>query len=254
MYSVDQILDAWFDIHREDAEKQTTMTTQEARQWVLINAELKNTEILKNALGRLYADGWVLGTDIGLYKIARAVGVRKSPSPKQLSNALAINWNKWTPGNKSAALLLKPPGALSAILQKRNVKIAGMGKTTLDRIGTKLADGLNAGLSRKQMAISLEDIIEDAERAVIIAGTEMSYAVVQSNLQVYEDSGVEMLEWLVADPCPLCEDNYNQSPISIGESWRQGDPPVHPNCECDVAPYVVDTGQWVEVYGIDEYT
>lgn len=252
MYSINQILDAWYSVHLESAEVQTLITTKDARQWVRINAELKNTEKLNNALGRLYADGWVLGVDIGLYKVAKSSGIRKSPTRRQLQNALEIDWDEWTPGNRSASLLLRPTGGLARLLNNRGIKIQEMGRTTLDRIGTRLADGLLAGLSRSQIARTLEDVIEDPERAVIIAGTEMSNAVVLSNLEIYEDSGVEMLEWLVADPCELCEDNYNQSPIRIDEEWRHGEPPVHPNCECDIAPYVVDTGQWVEVYGMGE--
>lgn len=252
MYSVDQILDAWFALHREDAESQTTVTTVEARQWVRVNAHLQNTDKLDNALARLYADGWVLGTDIGLYRVAKALGVKKAPTAKQLTNAVGTNWNTWTPGNKSAAALTRPSGGLQKLLRQRGVKIQGMGQTTLDRIGTKLADGLAQGLTRKEIAKMLMSVVNDPERAVIIAGTEMSSAVVQSNLAIYKDAGVEMIQWLVSDPCDECDDNYNQSPIGIDEEWRSGDAPVHPNCECDEAPYVVDTGQWAEVYGLDE--
>ena len=78
----------------------------------------------------------------------------------------------------------------------------------------------------------------DPQQALVIAQTEMSRAVVQSELSDYRDSGVEMVEWLVADPCDDCAANEDASPIGIDESWPSGDAPVHPNCMCDIAPYM----------------
>jgi hypothetical protein len=67
---------------------------------------------------------------------------------------------------------------------------------------------------------------------------------VQASRDLYAESGVEQVQWLVADPCDECQENLDQSPIGIDEEWINGDPPVHPNCMCDIAPYVVDTGLW----------
>ena len=93
----------------------------------------------------------------------------------------------------------------------------------------------------RSSAILIDELIDDPVRALTIAQTETSYAVVQSSLDLYAESGVEMVEYLVADPCDLCSENEAQSPQPIGESWPNGEPPVHPNCMCDIAPYVVDT-------------
>lgn len=253
---VEQILDAWFatqdPIDSTDANEARTISTQMARDWAKVHVRIQNTELLYNALGRLYADAWVLGEDITDYELARALGLRKAaPSRKQLQRALAINWNTWRPGNRAAARLLTPPNGLKRLLDARGIDIQGITRTTLDRIGTRLADGLKQGLSRRSMARLINDIIGDPERALMIAGTESSRAVVQASKNLYEDSGVEMIQWLVADPCEDCQENYDQSPIPIGEEWRNGDPPVHPNCMCDVAPYVVDTKEWAAVYGED---
>lgn len=249
MYSVEQILDSWFALHLEQADVQTTVTTQEARQWVRVHAELQNTEKLNNALGRLYADGWVLGADIAAYRVGKKLGIKKETKTQLVTRAVGTDWRKWKPGNRAAAQLLKPSNGLKKLLDARGAKISEMGSTTLNRIGTKLADGLAKGLTRKEIARTLYSVIADPERAVVIAGTEMANAVVQSNMAEYRDMGVEMLEWLVSDPCDECDDNYQQSPISIDDEWRNGDAPVHPNCECDVAPYTVDTQGWAEVYG-----
>lgn len=242
MFSIEDILDSWYSLHHPDAESHMAVTTQQARDWSQMYINKVDTGRLNLALGRLYADSWILGQDLTTYEIARAVGIRKAaPDKEQLRRSLMIPWDSWKPGNRAAAALVQPPSGLKRLLDARGVKIAGLNNTTLNRIGTRLADGLNAGVTRKQMGKLIEDVINDPERALTIAGTEMSAAVVQSSLQLYQESGVEMIEWLVADPCDECQQNLDQSPIGIDEEWINGDPPVHPNCMCDIAPYVVDT-------------
>ena len=256
LISVEQILDAWFatqdPIDSSDGNTPRTISTQMARDWTRVHAQIQDTEVLYAALGRLYADAWILGEDITDYELARALGLRKAaPNKKQLQRALGINWASWKPGNRAAARLVAPPNGLRRLLAARKLKLEGITRTTLDRIGTSLADGLKQGLSRRAMAKEINSILNDPERSLMIAGTESANAVVQASKDLYRDSGVEMVEWLVADPCEDCQENYDQSPIPIGEDWRNGDPPVHPNCMCDIAPYVVDTKQWAEVYGED---
>lgn len=245
LYSVDQILDAWYELHNPASDMQTTVTSQQARDWVKVQAHRLDTERLNLALGRLYADGWILGQDLGYYEIAKVVRINKAaPSKKQLSNSLKMNWNKWMPGNRAAAALVEPPNGLKRLLAGRGIKINDLSSTTLNRIGTALADGLRAGATRQSIAEDLSYILGDDARALAIAGTEMSAAVVQSNLDLYAESGVEQVEYLVADPCDECAENEEASPIPLGEEFPNGNPPVHPNCMCDIAPYVVDTGLW----------
>jgi hypothetical protein len=254
LVDVDEILDRWFGlqspIDRSDMNHPYDLPGWMGRDWARMNIPIRNTERLNEALGRIYADAFILGRDITAYEIARAIGLRKAaPSKRDLQRALRINWNNWTPGNRAAAALLDPPNGLQRLLQRRGVKIRGMSRTTLDRIGTGLAEGLRQGLTRQEASRLINGILDDSERSLMIAGTEMAYATVQASKDLYRESGVEMVEWLVADPCDDCQENYDQSPIPIGEEWRNGDPPVHPNCMCDIAPYVVDTVSWAEVYG-----
>lgn len=254
LVDVDEILDRWFGLQSPissmDENHPYDLPGWMGRDWARMNIPIRDTERLSNALSRLYADAYILGSDIAAYDIARAIGLRKAvPSKKDLARALRMNWNRWTPGNRAAAALMSPPNGLRRLLERRGVTIRGLSSTTLDRIGTGLAEGLRDGLSRREASRLINGVLDDSARSLTIAGTEMAYAVTQSAKDLYRDSGVEMVEWLVADPCEECQENYDQSPIPIGEEWRNGDPPVHPNCMCDVAPYVVDTVQWAQVYG-----
>lgn len=219
-----------------------TITPEQARQWARTHTRL-NDDALRQALFTIYVEAYALGEDIGMSAIAKA-RISKAPTLKELQRAMGINWDTWKPGNKPAALLVRKPRGLSTLLDNRGVTIQGINNTTLDRIGTILARALSKGWTPNEIKDQIADTIDDdSDRALTIAQTEMSRAVTVASRQLYEESGVELVEWLVADPCDLCEENADVSPIGIGETFPSGDtePPAHPNCVCDLAPYVADT-------------
>jgi hypothetical protein len=216
-----------------------SMTTEQARQWARTNVRL-DSEPLMTAFRTLYLESYLLGEDIAMNSIAKAK-INKAPTKQQLQRAVGINWDNWKAGNRAAALLVNKPRGLSTLLDSRGVTIQGINRTTLDRIGTRLANALAQGLPPSE--VDLSDFFDDSERALAIAQTEMSRAVATASRQLYEESGVELVEWIVADPCDLCQENADVSPIRIGDTFPSGDtePPAHPNCVCDISPYVVDT-------------
>lgn len=234
--NVEDIVRAWFELHPEGSPD--TVTPDQAREWARVNI-IVNTRVVREALARMYADGAILGEDLATYDIARQMLKKAAPEPEKRARALVMNWNTWRPGNRAAALRLRPTALLYSLLNRGNAMADEITMTTVKRIGTILADGLAQGITPKRMSILIDRLVNDPVRALTIAQTETSYAVVQANLDLYRDSGVEMVEYLVADPCDLCQENLEASPIQIGEEWPNGDPPVHPNCMCDVAPYIV---------------
>lgn len=219
------------------------VTSEELRAWAKIHVRTDNKE-LREALRSMYAEAYVFGQDIALNSIGKAK-VNKAPATLQeLRRAVRIvNWATWRAGNRPAALLLRPPRGLADLLDRSNVTIQGVNNTTLDRIGTLLSRALAKGATPKSVQDDIEDLLGDSERALNIAQTEMSRATAVASRELYQDSGVELVEWLVADPCDLCQENADVSPIRIDETFPSGDtePPAHPNCVCDIAPYVVDT-------------
>lgn len=219
-----------------------SITPEQARQWAQTHVRV-NDDSLRSALFTIYVEAYALGTDIGMSAIAKAK-INKAPTLKELQRAMGINWDTWKPGNKPAALLLRKPRGLSTLLDRRGLTIQGINRTTLDRVGTILANALAKGWTPNEIKEEIADAIDDdSDRALTIAQTEMSRAVTTASRELYEESGVELVEWLVADPCDLCQENADVSPIGIGETFPSGDtePPAHPNCVCDIAPYVVDT-------------
>jgi hypothetical protein len=241
-----------------------SITTEEGRAWARIHIH-PDSKPLFDALATLYSESYVLGQDIAMHAISKAKIV-KAPTMRQLQNSLGIDWKNWKPGNRAAAQLVKPSGGLQSLLDRRGVTIQGINGTTMDRIGTLLAKALQQGVAPSEIApavahwlgdaqgarakyledkwtTDVDNVLTDSERALMIAQTEMSSAVSVAARELYQDSGVELVEWLVADPCDECQENADVSPISIDGTFPSGDtePPAHPNCVCDLAPYVVDT-------------
>lgn len=233
--NISQVQEDWASAHPNSE----TMTTEQARQWARTNVRL-DSEPLMTAFRTLYLESYLLGEDIAMNSIAKAK-INKAPTKQQLQRAVGINWDNWKAGNRAAALLVNKPRGLSTLLDNRGVTIQGINRTTLDRIGTRLATALAEGLPPSE--VDLSDFFDDSERALAIAQTEMSRAVATASRQLYEESGVELVEWIVADPCDLCQENADVSPIRIDDTFPSGDtePPAHPNCVCDISPYVVDT-------------
>ena len=218
-----------------------TTTTEETRAYAKIHIRPDSKEMF-NALQTIYVDSYTLGQDIAMSALAKAK-INKAPTKTDLQRAMGINWDTWKPGNRAAANLLKPPRGLSDLLDRRGVTIQNVNRTTLDRIGTILGRAVAKGETPASVREELEDLLDDSDRALTIAQSEMSSAVSVASRELYEESGAELIEWIVADPCDLCQENADVSPIGIGDVFPSGDtePPAHPNCVCDIAPYVVDT-------------
>lgn len=252
---VPKVVDEWLNAHHT---KEVTST--QARQWAKVNIHVDNRPMDK-ALKYLYADSYSLGQDIALQVLAKFSITKAAPTLAQMRDAVNTNWKTWEPGHKAASLLLNPPSGLAKLLDSRGLTLVGLGDTTVSRIGTILAGALQVGATPSSVAGSIEGLLAplreniaeqlgadinlmmaDSERALMIAQTEMSRAVSVANLEMYMDSGVELVEWLTADPCDECQENEDVSPIGIGDTFPSGDtePPAHPNCVCDIAPYVVD--------------
>ena len=199
------------------------VTPQMARDWAQIHITVDKKPLV-NTLRRLYAEGWVTGDLAARYTLAHLTRNKAIDAPP----VGVVNWDTWTPGNQAASALLSPKGGLQTLLDKAQITIDGISKTKLDRIGTVLSDALAQGLTPQSVSIMVDQVVNDPAQALMIAQTEMSRAVVEAELAQYADSGVEMVEWLVADPCDDCQENLDASPISIDEDWPNGDAPVHP--------------------------
>jgi len=227
-FDANEIVATFFAAHLGHGE----VTTQEARSWANIHVVADKTALIASLIP-LYADGWVLGEVAGKYMLEEI---------KKAVTGGVIDWDTWKPGNAAASALIKPSGGLQKLLDQRAITIQGVTKTKLDRIGTVLGNALESGITPSDVAIMVDQVIDDPQQALAISQTEMSRAVSVASRNVYETSGVEQVEWLVAEGCEDCQENAEASPIGINEVFPSGDtePPAHPNCMCSIAPYMSD--------------
>jgi len=84
-----------------------------------------------------------------------------------------------------------------------------------------------------------QDTAFSAERAELIADTELSAAEYAGALGAMTEAGVEQKAWETdpeSDTCDDCAENEDDGDIGIDEPFSSGDfaPPLHPRCVCDL--------------------
>lgn len=238
---VDQIVHQWSVSHPEGSQA----TPQEARAWAEINVQTDPKD-LEKVLLEIYAIGALLGNDAAKYDLAQA------QIKKASDTGINVDWENWKPGNHPADALVRAKGGLKRLLDRVDQTIKGMDNTTIQRIGTKLADALKQGKSNLDLAKDLRSVVGDPSRSLTIAHTEMNRALNAQKVQDFKDQGIEEQEWLTTDPCDICQENEGEV-RKIGDPFPSGDdqPPAHVNCNCTLIP-VVPFGEDVEGMGDSE--
>lgn len=214
-----------------------TQDRARARAWAMLHVQV-NTEPITAAIIKIWADGFLLGQDSAREAVARLQASRK----KALNITKAgdyVDWSQWTPGNRAAALKLRPTDAFRKLLLQAGITSAAIAKVGYDRIGTALADSIEAGFSPARAAKVITEKIGDPARALTIAITEQNRAMSAATIETYQNYGLERMEWAAADPCDICAPNEGQIVI-VGQAFRSNDtqPPVHPNCRCALLPVI----------------
>jgi Phage Mu protein F like protein len=238
-----------------------------ARAWCTTHVSY-DMETVKTILKNHYANMYALGLNAGKEQISRIYKARTKGAVitgrvnhkkdqaqlpiNQMINpaAFAINWDNWKPGNEAAALLLRTPGGLSKLLGDVNMVTKYLGDTSHNLMGTALARGIAAGKTPVQIANDIRSSISYPERALTISLTEGSRAMISAKQESFVDNGVEQWEWTVTDPEDADCLDVDGEVVNIGDEFSNGltQPPVHPNCQCDVVPTMPD----LSVIGSDQ--
>lgn len=247
-WSIQEVITHWTHLA-----PQSLMTRKQVADWLRIHLRFKNAGLNKT-LATLYAEATVFAIDAANFRVRQAVKRNKAPLG-------SFDWDNWKPGNRAAALIVNPPEGLARRLEQRYRKIKDLNNTTVDRIGTILADGLSAGIgpravasdvagelidSRTDWADTLEErlkqVAQDQRRAEVIARTEMNRAVWDEKVDRYAEMGVTKVEWSVLTPCDDCAEN-DGAQVELGEPFPNGWTSIddsHPNCNCTITPVLDD--------------
>jgi hypothetical protein len=200
-----------------------------ARAWAILNV-YPNMQALNTVMQRLLAEGYVTGEAFADEQLRIARELKKADD-------VYVDWANWKPGDRAAALLLRPPNAFQQLLQSQGVALKEMSQTTVRDIGNAIADAVDLGLSAERSAKNIMRQVASPARALSIAITEQNRAISYATINRYKEAGLEKMEWEVSNPCVKCAQNANQV-VQIGGTFNSGNtqPPAHPNCRCVLLP------------------
>ena len=225
-----------FNKYQETQPQPTDNPTQDrtrARSWIILNVYL-NDEPLRQTVMRAWAEAYVLGQAAAGEWIAKAERANKADD-------IEVNWDKWQPGDKATALLIKPTKGFNDYLTMVNADsyFKKFNKETIENLGTALSDSIAAGLDAESAAVMIGRHVASPSRALTIAITEQNRAMSFGSIQRYKEAELTQMEWAVSDPCDRCAQNDGQV-ILIGQAFASGDrqPPAHPHCRCVLLPVI----------------
>jgi len=122
--------------------------------------------------------------------------------------------------------------------------------STRNMIRDKVSLAIEEGWTEEELARELEDRAFDADRAYMIASTELDFAHSVSNNEGWKASGVVQGKKSLLSQDHVeedeCDDNADAGVIDLDEEYPSGhdSPPFHPRCHCsEVAVLIGDDGQ-----------
>lgn len=143
---------------------------------------------------------------------------------------------------------LKDKETMARIEQNVELLIKGLDQTTHDLVATKIQEGIESGLSTKEVADSIREWIPEtySGRAETITRTETSRMVNAAQFEAASQNGAMGKIWVTQGADDECADNEDQGTIGMDESFSSGDdmPPAHPNCRCDLDFEILDMGYY----------
>lgn len=114
-------------------------------------------------------------------------------------------------------------------------------EATREAIRAEVQSAIISGISVDDLAKSIrENFAFSADRAKLIARTEVVNASVKGNMIAWRESGIVVGKRVILAelPCQICKDNAAIGVIPLDATFPSGDdaPAFHPRCECDVFP------------------
>lgn len=109
-------------------------------------------------------------------------------------------------------------------------------ETVRKDIAQSIKTSLGLGETTDEAISRMEDIINEEQRAELIAQTEAVAAWNASLMEYGSQTDAVGKEWEDAGAEDECADDSDQGPIGIDEEFSSGDqePPAHPRCRCSI--------------------
>lgn len=107
-------------------------------------------------------------------------------------------------------------------------------------IRRELAEGMARGENPRKVARRLNDRVDAVgiTRAETLSRTEISNAYNRASAKRYQQYGVQQVDILTSDPCPVCQALAADNPYPIDVAATLIPSRTHPRCVCTIAPRV----------------
>jgi SPP1 gp7 family putative phage head morphogenesis protein len=204
-----------------------------ARAWAIMNVT-PNMQAMNTVMQRVLAEGYVTGEAFADEQLRIARELKKADDTY-------VDWSNWKPGDRAAALLIRPPKAFQQLLASQGIALKDMSQTTVRDIGNAIADAVDLGMSAERSAKNIMRYVASPARALSIAITEQNRAISYATVNRYKEAGLNEMQWKVSSPCDKCAKNANQI-VQIGQPFKSNNtqPPAHPHCRCVLSPVIPD--------------
>lgn len=195
-------------------------------------------QAVQGALRRVLPAAWTEGWALGQQSARASAQAARAGSPQEARAALAgVDWANWEPGDPEAAARVAGPG-LQQLLEDQDVRIKSIAGTRLQELGDVLAKHLSSPetggpvtYSVDSLAARLKGVLDNPERAQVVAQTEIARAASAAAEDTYRDMGIDRVRLSTAGDdqvCPVCEAAAKRGPVPLGEITV----PLHPLCRC----------------------
>ena len=233
---VRKVAEAWVALHPREFD--TAKALDPARSAFLARWYAAISDALKGVLGKLWPEGWTLGQQ----------------AAQALAGGAEVDWAGWTPGDYEAALQVAE-GGLEWLLGQQDIQIKSIAASRLEELGNVLAEFIASESTSRPLlpaplppeysvgalADALEGVLDNPDRALMVAQTEVARASSAASQSVFRRLGLTQVEVSTAGDrrvCVKCMQAEAAGPVSIGTYAL----PLHPMCRCALIP-VIPAGQ-----------
>ena len=196
-------------------------------------------EAIKDAIESAWADSWLAGAKDGLDSLdEEGVWV---PDEDTLDQAVAhTDWGKWAPGQAPPAADLS---GFDAVAPRLGQLIVGISNTTRNQIATQVEQFVGSRVGPvpwgpgdvAALAAEIDSVLNDADRALLIALTEVNRAMTEASAELFQRARIAMFDLLThPSACPRCVDIREHNPHPLSDTSAL--PPIHPRCRCSIRP------------------
>lgn len=116
-------------------------------------------------------------------------------------------------------------------------RISQIKNTTRKQVQECLSEGFANNKGWEQLCVELQSIIASPVRAELIARTELSWAYVEQSIRIYQDAGVQRVQWIATDDFRCCDFCRSMNGMIFPINQRP-DMPAHPRCRCCYVPVI----------------